>query len=95
MKPKVIITIEGGLIQNVLSDTEIDVIVVDYDTESYEENEHLTPIPYDFQGKSGYDYAYCMEYPIYNDVEETNKLFTLITNDLNQQIINDLNQNDR
>jgi hypothetical protein len=90
MKPKVIITIEGGLIQNILSDTEIDVITIDYDTDGC--IEHLTPIPYNFQGKSGYDYAYCMEYPIYNDVEETNKLFTLITNDLNQQIINDLNQ---
>ena len=37
--PKVIITMEGGLIQNVITDTDVDVTIIDYDAEGADEEE--------------------------------------------------------
>ena len=31
MKPKIIIIMDGGILQNILSDTDIDISAVDYD----------------------------------------------------------------
>lgn len=32
MKPKILITVEGGIVQSVNSNTDIEVVIVDYDT---------------------------------------------------------------
>lgn len=45
MKPKVIIIIEGGIVKNVLTnDKELEVSVIDYDTDGIPDNE-LVNIP--------------------------------------------------
>lgn len=31
MKPKIVLTIEGGVLQGVRADTEMDILVIDYD----------------------------------------------------------------
>lgn len=38
MKPKVIIEVSGGCVRDVSSDVELDVIVIDYDTEGFDED---------------------------------------------------------
>jgi len=43
-RPKVVITLDGGIVQDILSDVPIDVIVIDYDVEGIEED-RLTQIP--------------------------------------------------
>lgn len=37
--PRIVITVEGGLIQKIISDTKIEVVTLDYDTEGTEEDE--------------------------------------------------------
>jgi hypothetical protein len=39
MSKKIVIVLEGGVVQNVLTDEPTEVTVVDYDTEGAEENE--------------------------------------------------------
>lgn len=38
MKPKVIIEVNGGCVSDVSSDTDIDLVVVDYDTQGFDED---------------------------------------------------------
>ena len=45
MKPKVIIEISGGCVRDVSSDTEIDVMIVDYDVQGFDKNE-LIEMPF-------------------------------------------------
>lgn len=35
-KPKILITVEGGMVQSVTSNTDVDVIIIDYDVEDPE-----------------------------------------------------------
>lgn len=44
MKPKVIIEVSGGCVRDVSSDVELDVIILDYDVQGFDENE-LIEIP--------------------------------------------------
>lgn len=37
-KPKIIITVEGGIVQGVMANTEVDVVILDYDTEGFDED---------------------------------------------------------
>lgn len=46
MRPKIVITIEGGLIQEVLANEEVDVLILNYDTEVPEEGETVLTIPF-------------------------------------------------
>jgi len=46
-KPRIIIIMDGGLIQNVLCDQEIEAAVIDYDTDGGEES-YTTLIPQNF-----------------------------------------------
>lgn len=43
-KPKVVIVLDGGLVQDILSTIAVDVAVVDYDVEGVDED-RLTEIP--------------------------------------------------
>ena len=43
-QPKVVITLDGGIVEDILSDVPSDVIVIDYDVEGIEED-RLTQIP--------------------------------------------------
>lgn len=56
-KPRVIVTIEGGVVTSILSDVEIDTIVVDYDTDGADEND-LKEIPQGTQGPVEDAYVY-------------------------------------
>lgn len=45
MKPKVIIIIEGGIVQNVLTnDKQLEYSVIDYDTDGLHDSD-MTPVP--------------------------------------------------
>ena len=37
MKPKVLITMQGGMIQNITTDQDMDIVIVDYDLPSHGE----------------------------------------------------------
>lgn len=37
MKPRILITVEGGIVQNVNSNCDIEVVVLDYDSDNSEE----------------------------------------------------------
>jgi hypothetical protein len=41
---RMVIIMDGGIIQNILADEEVDITIVDYDTEDLEE-EDLTEVP--------------------------------------------------
>ena len=45
MKPKVIIEVSGGCVREISSDVELDVIIVDYDVQGFDESE-LIEIPF-------------------------------------------------
>jgi hypothetical protein len=49
--PRVIVVLEGGLVQDILTTVPMDAAVIDYDTEGAEEDE-LTQIPQDLPGMS-------------------------------------------
>ena len=79
MKPKIIIVMEGGIIQNMLSDVPADIVIIDYDCEGIEE-EKLTKIDY-FDHYYPSD-TYCrIEEPVILP-KETKKLYRLIKKDL-------------
>jgi hypothetical protein len=78
MKPKVIIIIEGGWVQNILSNTEVDTFLIDYDTQGVEE-EVLTDIPYKDGNGTG-DRGSCVIYPPEIDIEEVERLHKIIVN---------------
>ena len=41
MKPRILITVEGGVIQHIASTEDMDIIIVDYDNEGMDENEGI------------------------------------------------------
>ena len=43
-RPRILITIEGGLIQDALADADCEILIIDYDTEGVDEAD-LTPVP--------------------------------------------------
>ena len=45
MKTKIVITLEGGLIQEVLANEDVDVLILNYDTEEYDGGV-VVPIPF-------------------------------------------------
>lgn len=49
--PTIILTVEGGVIQGILTDNPVDVFVIDYDRDGIPESE-LCPIPQDGGGTS-------------------------------------------
>ncbi|GEM_PF-6501261 len=53
MKPNLIVVMEGGLISHFVSDSEMDIIVIDYDTEGLNESD-LT----DIDGDKAYVYTH-------------------------------------
>lgn len=65
-KPKVIVTIEGGLVTSVLSDNDLDVVVIDYDTDGVEENELVDIL----QNDSTKSQAYVYEGEVFEKNEE-------------------------
>jgi len=77
MKPKIIIVMEGGIIQNMLSDVPMDAVIIDYDIEGVED-ENLTRL-------KCYEYmplAYCrLEEPQLLP-KDTKMLYKLIKKDL-------------
>ena len=78
MKPKIIIVMEGGIIQNMLSDAPVDVVIIDYDIEGLGDWNELTTINY----YPNMPKAYCrMEEPEFLP-KETKKLYRLIKKDL-------------
>ena len=84
MKPKIIIIMDGGILQNILSDTDIDISAVDYDIDGIEED-LLTKIPYMFHGKEDFEYAYCNLWNPDIDVKKVERLHKIISTDLNQK----------
>lgn len=56
MKPKVLITVEKGMIQSVDSNTDIDIVIVDYDSQDYEKPYSLFRGPQDNIFKNGESY---------------------------------------
>ena len=39
---KIVITVEGGIIQTISSDDPVEIYIIDYDTEGEDNNPHLT-----------------------------------------------------
>jgi hypothetical protein len=72
-KPQVIVIMDGGLIQEIISDVPLDVTLLDYDTEG-KEPEELVTLP-----RPGYhDQAYPSNLPVNCDpaqVEQILKMF--------------------
>ena len=56
MKPKILITVEGGIVQDVSSNTDVDIIIIDYDTDNIEEPVILQRGPQDNLFKNGQSY---------------------------------------
>ena len=57
-KPKVVVKIDGGIVTDVFSDTELDLDVIDFDTEGISEDEEVVKIP-DYCGVMKDAYQYC------------------------------------
>lgn len=72
VKPKIIVHIEGGLVQSVLASREIDLIIYDYDTDGAEE-EDLKLVP-QTDGGDEEAYVYIGEY-VQVDPQRVNELF--------------------
>ena len=77
MKPKIIIVMEGGIIQNMLSDVPMDAVIIDYDIEGVAEEE-LTIIKI----YPNIPFAYCRVEEPEIWPKETKKLYKLIKKDL-------------
>jgi hypothetical protein len=77
MKPKIIIVMEGGIIQNMLSDVPMDAVIIDYDVEGMD-GDDLTEICI----YPNIPYAYCrLEEPELLP-KETKTLYKLVKKDL-------------
>lgn len=75
MKPKVIIEVSGGCVRDVSSDTEIDVVIVDYDVQGFDESE-LIEMP--FTG----DKANCSMHDADVSAKKVRNLYDTIRKDL-------------
>lgn len=72
-KPRIAVIIEGGNVSQVLSDSDVEVLLVDYDTEGAEPDE-LTSVP---QGDLPPDDAHVVSPQVDKDVSTVNMLFGL------------------
>lgn len=61
MKPKILITIEGGVIQNVDSNTDIDIVTIEYNIDDELEPIAIHRGPQDNLFKNGEAYKYADE----------------------------------
>jgi len=84
MKPRIIIVLDGGLIRNVMSTCDIDIAIVDYDTEGIPD-EDLTTLHFD----TGDDRAYCFIERPAKLPEEVNRLYNIIEIDVNKSMENE------
>lgn len=56
MKPKIFIYVEGGLIQSIISDSPIDALILDGDTDGIERTKKYTePDGTEFEAREAYD----------------------------------------
>jgi hypothetical protein len=58
MKPKVLITVEGGIVQFVHSNTDLDVVIVDFDHENESQPVTIARGPQDDLFKNGESHKY-------------------------------------
>lgn len=61
MKPKILITIEGGVVQSVHSNTDIDIVTVEFDQDNELEPVAIHRGPQDDLFKNGEAYRYADE----------------------------------
>lgn len=61
IQPKIIVHIEGGMVQNVLTNTDIELIIYDYDTDGAEP-EDLKMVPQSNGSEPEQAYVYIGEY---------------------------------
>ena len=75
MKPRIVVTLEGGLVQNITSNLPAEVLVIDYDTECAEED-RLTNVP---QGEGREDEpAWCWYQDADLDAPRVAELFAVV-----------------
>ncbi len=75
MKPKVIIEVSGGCVRDVSSDAKIDVMIIDYDVQGFDESE-LIEMP--FTG----DKANCSVFDVDVSAKKVRNLYDVIKKDL-------------
>jgi hypothetical protein len=75
--PRIVVIMEGGLLQDVLSTSPLSVAVIDYDTEGT--SDELTAIPQDEEGTS-FAEACASIRPAYVRPERTNQLYDAVAN---------------
>lgn len=75
MKPKVIIEVSDGCVRDVSSDVELDVIIIDYDVQGFDESE-LIEIP------STGDKANCSVFDVGVSAKKVRNLYDTIRKDL-------------
>lgn len=75
MTPKVVIVVEGGVVQDVLCDQHIQVLLIDYDTDGMEEPE-MVPVPVEGT-KTESDAAYVVDLPMHRRAKRVEQLFRL------------------
>jgi hypothetical protein len=79
-KPKIVIVMDGGIIQHILADTKnVEIALIDYDIEGMEE-EKLTDIPQTEQLLGAKEKAYCwhMDGPDEVNASRVADLFSVI-----------------
>lgn len=81
-KPRIVIVMDGGLIQQILADTDVEIATIDYDVEGTED-ERLTAIP---QQGGGVEAAYCwtQDAPDEIDKERVDELFAVIDREVSR-----------
>jgi len=80
MIPKIIITVDGGMVQNVMSTIPVDFCMIDYDTEGAQE-ELITKIEF----PDGLSEAICYIDSAEENAKEVNRLFKVVEDDFNSK----------
>jgi hypothetical protein len=73
-KPRMVIVLDGGLVQNILANFDVEVISIDYDIDGADE-EDLTPVP---QGDGSVSDAYVSAHGVEFKTNRVDDLFALI-----------------